>query len=80
MAFNTGSTTSLQPGAIVKEIVALHIEISKSHRVSVTSEIAALRRLLLLDTHDDQTLESVSKVVFMYSHSRHRFLTKILAH
>lgn len=63
VAFNTGSTMSLQPGAIVKEEVAFHIEISKSHGISVTTEIATLRSLLLStsDNAKENTLMNVSK-------------------
>lgn len=69
VAFNTGSTTSLQPGAIVEEEVAFHIEISKNHGISVTTEIATLRSLLLSpsDHSNDITLRAVSKVVFLYT-------------
>ena len=48
--FCTGSAHAMQAGAIIQEVVALHIVIGKSHptlrRVSVSTQIAALRRLL----------------------------------
>ncbi|GJJ09058.1 hypothetical protein Clacol_003280 [Clathrus columnatus] len=59
-AFNTGSTSSLQPGAIIKDVVALHTEIGKGHRVSVSTEIATLRKLLL-EGDKETAFTSVSK-------------------
>ncbi|TFK55529.1 composite domain of metallo-dependent hydrolase [Heliocybe sulcata] len=55
--FRTGAAHALEDGAVVKEITALHVNIGRPHPVggrhglgpgvSVSTEIAALRRLLL---------------------------------
>ncbi|KAH9482556.1 hypothetical protein JR316_0004656 [Psilocybe cubensis] len=49
-SFRTGSLHAMQRGAIVQDIAALHVVIGKSHpekrRVSVSTQIAGLRRLL----------------------------------
>ncbi|EPQ59082.1 hypothetical protein GLOTRDRAFT_113888 [Gloeophyllum trabeum ATCC 11539] len=55
--FRTGATNALEGGALVKEVTALHVTIGRPHPiggrngrgpgVSVSTEIAALRRLLL---------------------------------
>ena len=48
--FCTGSAHAMQAGAIIQDIAALHVVLGKSHptlrRVSVSTQIAALRRLL----------------------------------
>ncbi|KAF9227423.1 carbohydrate esterase family 9 protein [Gyrodon lividus] len=48
-AFSTGASHALQEGAVIQEIAALHINIgySRSGFPSVSTQIAALRRLLL---------------------------------
>ncbi|KAH7106017.1 hypothetical protein BKA62DRAFT_348554 [Auriculariales sp. MPI-PUGE-AT-0066] len=46
-AFSLGATHRLQQGAIVKELVALHILIERGFEQSVSTRISALRRLLL---------------------------------
>lgn len=51
--FRTGSTHALEPGAIIKDVTALHVAIGRTPpfadapRVSVSTQVAALRRLLL---------------------------------
>lgn len=49
--FRTGSFHALERGAIVQDITALHVHIGRTHPllgkgVSVSTQIAALRRLL----------------------------------
>ncbi|KAL1686090.1 hypothetical protein GGG16DRAFT_118255 [Schizophyllum commune] len=46
-AFSTGAEGKLEKGAIVKDAVALHVRISMSGSTSVSTQIAALRKLLL---------------------------------
>ncbi|KAF8525610.1 hypothetical protein BU17DRAFT_41726 [Hysterangium stoloniferum] len=47
VAFNLGAKHALQPGAVVQKVVALHVSISKGATASVSTQIAALRKLLL---------------------------------
>ena len=48
--FCTGSAHAMQAGAIIQDVAALHVVLGKSHpalrRVSVSTQMAALRRLL----------------------------------
>ncbi|KAF8812241.1 composite domain of metallo-dependent hydrolase [Phlegmacium glaucopus] len=48
--FCTGSAHAMQAGAIIQDVAALHVVLGKSHpalrRVSVSTQLAALRRLL----------------------------------
>ncbi|KAG6903480.1 hypothetical protein C0995_005503 [Termitomyces sp. Mi166 len=59
--FRTGSFHALEPGAIVQDIAALHVHIGRAHPmigkgVSVSTQIAALRRLLFgWETKDKET-------------------------
>ncbi|KAJ3809316.1 carbohydrate esterase family 9 protein [Lentinula aff. lateritia] len=46
-AFNTGAAHKLIEGAVVQDEVALHVSLSLSSSVSVSTQIATLRRLLL---------------------------------
>ena len=46
-AFSTGAEGKLEKGAIVKDAVALHVCVSMSGSASVSTQIAALRKLLL---------------------------------
>ncbi|TFK22333.1 hypothetical protein FA15DRAFT_706442 [Coprinopsis marcescibilis] len=50
-AFRTGAAHAMEPGAIVQEVVALHVVLGRTHpmmqtTVSVSTQIAGLRRLL----------------------------------
>ncbi|TFY54437.1 hypothetical protein EVJ58_g8865 [Rhodofomes roseus] len=60
VTFRTGSAHALESGAILKDITALHVVVSRTapfsaeSRVSVSTQIAALRRLLL-DGEPDHT-------------------------
>ena len=44
--FSTSALHKLDPGAVIKDVVALHISIKKGARVSTSTQIALLRRLL----------------------------------
>ncbi|KIJ23864.1 hypothetical protein M422DRAFT_62391 [Sphaerobolus stellatus SS14] len=46
-AFHTGATNALEKGAIIQEIAAFHVGINKAGAASVSTQIAALRNLLL---------------------------------
>ncbi|KAL1674796.1 hypothetical protein EV122DRAFT_219970 [Schizophyllum commune] len=46
-AFSTGAEGKLEKGAVVKDAVALHVRVSMSGSASVSTQIAALRKLLL---------------------------------
>ncbi|KAF8632752.1 hypothetical protein AX15_001695 [Amanita polypyramis BW_CC] len=48
-AFDTGSSDSLERGAVVREETAVHVAINPSMSVSVSTQVAALRRLLFED-------------------------------
>ncbi|KAM6500145.1 hypothetical protein JOM56_003159 [Amanita muscaria] len=48
-AFDTGSSNSLERGAIVQEETALHVTINPSLSVSVSTQLATLRRLVFSD-------------------------------
>ncbi|KAJ7056558.1 hypothetical protein C8F01DRAFT_1233681 [Mycena amicta] len=47
VSFSLGSTHKLEKGAVLQDIAAVHIAISPSFAPSVSTQIAALRRLLL---------------------------------
>ncbi|KAK2463223.1 hypothetical protein APHAL10511_004878 [Amanita phalloides] len=44
---STGAMNKMEKGAIIEDVVAIHISIRRSHHSSVSTEIAALRRLLM---------------------------------
>ncbi|KAL1701180.1 hypothetical protein EV121DRAFT_212640 [Schizophyllum commune] len=46
-AFSTGAEGKLEKGAVVKDAVALHVRVSVSGSASVSTQIAALRKLML---------------------------------
>ena len=46
-AFSLGAAHKLEKGAIVADAVALHVRVSMSGSASVSTQIAALRKLLL---------------------------------
>jgi hypothetical protein len=48
-AFSTGAPNALGRGAIVQAETALHISVSSEMRASVSTQIAALRSMLLSD-------------------------------
>ncbi|KAG6845273.1 hypothetical protein H0H87_011682 [Tephrocybe sp. NHM501043] len=50
--FDTGATNALETGAITQEETALHIAVSQSLGVSVSTQIATLRRLLYHSTSE----------------------------
>lgn len=59
MTFRTGSGHALEQGAIIKEVTALHIVLSRTApsasvgQASVSTQIAILRRLLLNGEPED---------------------------
>ena len=59
VTFRTGSAHALERGAIIKEVTALHVVISRTapsasvEQTSVSTQIATLRRLLLNSEPDD---------------------------
>ncbi|KAF5370700.1 hypothetical protein D9758_002026 [Tetrapyrgos nigripes] len=46
-SFSTGSSHKLEPGAVVQEVTGLHVSVRHFGTPSVSTQIAALRRLLL---------------------------------
>ena len=44
--FSTNALHKLEPGAVIKDVVALHVSIGKGAQVSTSTQIALLRRLL----------------------------------
>lgn len=44
--FSTSAHHELEPGAVIKDVVALHVSIHKGAQVSTSTQIALLRRLL----------------------------------
>ncbi|KAJ3852408.1 carbohydrate esterase family 9 protein [Lentinula lateritia] len=61
-AFNTGSAHKLKEGAVLQDEVALHVSLSLSSSVSVSTQIAMLRRLLSGGGRGDLELQ-ISKVL-----------------
>ncbi|KAJ3809317.1 carbohydrate esterase family 9 protein [Lentinula aff. lateritia] len=61
-AFNTGSAHKLKEGAVLQDEVALHVSLSLSSSVSVSTQIAMLRRLLSGGARGDLELQ-ISKVL-----------------
>lgn len=47
VAFSTGAAHKLQKGAIIQDATSIHVVISMASSVSVSTQIATLRRLLL---------------------------------
>lgn len=45
--FSTGSAHKLEDGALIQNVAALHVGISLESSMSVSTQIAALRRLLM---------------------------------
>lgn len=66
-AFNTGASHKLIDGAVLQDDVALHVAISLSSSVSVSTQIATLRKLLLGDVKGDLGTQ-FTKVVEVRDH------------
>ena len=49
VTFRLGATNSLEEGAIVRKITALHVSVERILSASVSTQIAILRKLLLSD-------------------------------
>ncbi len=47
VAFSTGAVSGLAKGAIIQDVAALHFTMAHGMRASVSTQIAALRRILL---------------------------------
>ncbi|KAG5220251.1 Carbohydrate esterase family protein [Salix suchowensis] len=66
VAFSVGASHALESGAIQKPVTALHVAITRASSVSVSTQIAALRRLLFGKAHGElgeraKAVVSVSK-------------------
>ncbi|KAF9529384.1 carbohydrate esterase family 9 protein [Crepidotus variabilis] len=46
VAFSTGASHKLEKGAIIQEVTAVHIALNRQNKYSVSTQFAALRRLL----------------------------------
>lgn len=46
-SFSLGASTKLEQGAVIQEVTGVHVSVRYSSTPSVSSQIAALRRLLL---------------------------------
>lgn len=68
MAFATGSGNKLDEGAVLQAETGLHIELSFTQPASVSTQIAALRLLLLGGTHGDlgAQVDAVLKVSMIF--------------
>lgn len=66
-AFSTGAAHALQEGAVIQDIAALHVNIGHSTSVSVSTQIAALRHLLL-DAASGTPFYRVAQVSLPYSY------------
>lgn len=62
-AFNTGAAHKLIEGAVVQDEVALHVSLSLSSSVSVSTQIATLRRLFLGGGAKGELEAQVTKVL-----------------
>lgn len=47
VAFSTGARHKLEEGAVVRPVTALHVHVGPGQGASVSTQIAALRRLLI---------------------------------
>ncbi|KAJ4486448.1 carbohydrate esterase family 9 protein [Lentinula lateritia] len=61
-AFNTGAAHKLKEGAVMQDEVALHVSLSLSSSVSVSTQIAMLRRLLSGGARGDLELQ-ISRIL-----------------
>lgn len=53
VTFRLGATNSLEEGAIVKKITALHVAVEKILPASVSTQVAILRKLLLVEEDEE---------------------------
>jgi hypothetical protein len=69
--FSTAAAHKLVDGAVIQEVAALHVELSLSSGISVSTQIAALRELLLgegkKEGHLDRRFSEVALVGGIYS-------------
>ena len=47
VAFSTGARHKLESGAVVRPVTALHVQVGTGQGVSVSTQVAGLRRLLI---------------------------------
>jgi hypothetical protein len=47
VAFSTGAAHKLEDGAVLREATALHVTVDMSSSLSVSTQVATLRRLLM---------------------------------
>ncbi|KAK0220507.1 carbohydrate esterase family 9 protein [Armillaria fumosa] len=73
-AFTTGAAHKLEKGAVIQDVAALHVMVSMSSPISISTQLSALRRLLTGETHGElgaqfkKVLESeIPLVVTVYS-------------
>lgn len=52
VTFRLGATSSLEKGAIVKKITALHVTVEKILPASISTQVTVLRRLLLAEERE----------------------------
>ncbi|KAG7441138.1 carbohydrate esterase family 9 protein [Guyanagaster necrorhizus] len=52
-AFTTGAAHKLEDGAVIQDVAALHVIVSMSSDISVSTQLGALRRLLSGEIHGD---------------------------
>lgn len=47
MSFSLGASNGLEAGAVIQDVAGLHVAVKHFSKPSVSSQVAALRRLLL---------------------------------
>ncbi|PBK90230.1 carbohydrate esterase family 9 protein [Armillaria gallica] len=52
-AFTTGAAHKLEKGAVIQDVVALHVMVSMSSPISISTQLGALRRLLSGEAHGE---------------------------
>ncbi|KAG8714759.1 hypothetical protein FRC08_011480 [Ceratobasidium sp. 394] len=63
VAFRTGAEHKLEKGAIINPLAALHLSIGHGAGVSVATQIATLRRLLLKNTPEAQGYAQIKRIL-----------------
>ncbi|KAF9488505.1 hypothetical protein BDN71DRAFT_1485080 [Pleurotus eryngii] len=58
-AFSTAASNALRQGAVIQNTTALHMSITHQNDISVSTQIAALRRCLLQSTGERQSTDAV---------------------
>ncbi|KAK0494473.1 carbohydrate esterase family 9 protein [Armillaria luteobubalina] len=52
-AFTTGAAHKLEKGVVIQDVAALHVTVSMSSPISISTQLGALRRLLSGETHGE---------------------------